>query len=101
MTGGEEDERMLCISVFMSFGLCVFRGDDNYDPCLLLELLTPGSLNIDVSFPGPAVTGTVSKCICVLCGCVWVFKFPSTLPTFPPFQFYFFLKLRVRVKGGF
>lgn len=43
----------------------------------LLELLIPGSLDIDVSFLTPAVTGTVSKCICFVwvhvCVCVCVF----------------------------
>lgn len=48
--------------------VCV-QEDDNHDPCLPRSSLFPGSLNIDVPFPSPAVTGTVSTqyvCVCHL-----------------------------------
>lgn len=65
---------MLCISVFMSFGLCMFRGTTTMTP-VSPELPFPGSLDIDVVFPTPAVTSTVINCDHMYaCVCVCVFQ---------------------------
>lgn len=88
---GVEEGGMLCISVFMSFGLCVFRGTTTMTPVSPWVAFPRISLDIDVAFPTSAVTSTVSTCmhVCVYLNpllCTYTFVSSVHLLLFPPFK---------------